>query len=144
MIAVPIIGYIGHGVNKSSCSHLAGPIFGAQVGIFYSESIDGPYNPIPKCAALKSGSCAEGTGDEGHFMTLYQVPAGAEEHSTEEDSAGLVTVPRSVNKALQKKLMNTETTNSYAFPLESIPENGPTATPQELPCLLYTSPSPRD
>ena len=61
--------------------------------------------------------------DDGHFLTLYQLPAGAEESSLEEDSTILVTLPKAVNAAVKKKLKTGAEPKTYDFALESIPEN---------------------
>ena len=115
---VTILGFIGHLVSKGAAYHsLEGPVFGTRIGIYHNVTADisGAFICLQQDQYDK---------ENGHYLVLYKVLDWAEDLRNEDEYSILQTVPKAVNKQLQRLLDPPfKKKESRNFPLASIPED---------------------
>ena len=125
------IGYVAHVVTTGSTyKDLEGPVFGTRVGIYHTEDLHKPWYQVQQDGPIDANIIP----NSKYRLILYQLPAGAVEHSETDDNEGIPTVPRPIKNGIGRVLQLPASAN---FPqrisdLPAIPEEP--STPSALDC----------
>jgi len=137
VLSLPLVGYIGQLVtDMTKHRDLEGPVFGNRVGIYVSDSPDGPWKNGSIDSDMNSAGASNNSSPADEWrLILYQTTDGAHQGSTEDCEEIVSTTPRPAVQEITRRIVEPEETknqtSSSVYPMESIPEDQ--EVQQELP-----------